>query len=70
VRLTASDGVLSASVTTEIEIVFEKPPEHEYPNQTQNRTAPSFIPGPEAIAAVVALGGVAALFVVMGRRRR
>jgi hypothetical protein len=71
VRLTVSDGSLSESATTEITIVYDKPPEQ---NCTSNCTPPPppppVVPGLEAVGALVAMAGVAVVLVVVARRRR
>jgi hypothetical protein len=71
VRLTVSDGSLSGTATTEIDIVYDKPPEQNC--TTCNGTPPPpppVVPGLEAAGALLALGGVAVVFVVVTKRRR
>jgi hypothetical protein len=71
VRLTVSDGTLSAVATTDIEVVFELPPERPHNNTTNGTpTSPGFLPGPEALAAAGAIATAALFLAVLGRRRR
>lgn len=68
VRLTVSDGRLSTVATTDIQIVYDVPPPPCC--QPPPPPPPPAAPGLEAMGAIVALAGVAAVMLVLARRRR